>query len=109
MHGQGDGVPKAGAQQAAAAREGPEPACVRAPFVPRVAHAGAKDELTSCRGTVKSAWQYLQWVAKEGEPAQKGQVVATWYGDDSLHLSLPNSQPCIGGSKGTRQGNRQGW
>ena len=23
--------------------------------------------------------------------------------------SLPNSQPCIGGSKGTRQGNRQGW
>ena len=26
-----------------------------------------------------------------------------------FHTSLPNSQPCIGGSKGTRQGNRQGW
>ena len=30
-------------------------------------------------------------------------------GDDSPHLSLPNSQPCFGGSKGLLQGNRQGW
>ena len=35
-------------------REGPEPACVQTPFVVGVAHAGReKDELTSCRGTVK--------------------------------------------------------
>ena len=26
-------------------------------------------------------------------------VVTTWYGDDSPHLSLPNSQPCFGGSE----------
>ena len=27
-------------------------------------------------------------------------MAATWYGDDSPHLSLPNSQPCFGGSEG---------
>ena len=33
-------------------------------------------------------------------PDRKGKVAATWYGDDSPHSSLPNSQPCFGGSKG---------
>ena len=28
---------------------------------------------------------------------------------DRLHLSLPSSQSCFGGSKGLRQGNSQGW
>ena len=45
-------------------REGPELACVRAPS-PGVAHAGGKDELTSCRGTVQSAWQKPP-VSREG-------------------------------------------
>ena len=36
-------------------------------------------------------------------------MAATWHGDDGPHISLPNSQPCIGGSKGVRQGYRQGW
>ena len=38
-------------------REGPEPECVRSPCGRGVAHAGkGKGELTSCRGTVHSAW-----------------------------------------------------
>ena len=40
-------------------REGPEPACVQTPL-PRGWHTqGCKDEITSRRGTVKSAWQKL--------------------------------------------------
>ena len=31
-------------------------------------------------------------------------MVATWYEDDSLHLYLPNSQPCFGGSEGCARG-----
>ena len=31
-------------------------------------------------------------------------MAATWYGDDSPHLSLSNSQPCFGGSKGSAPG-----
>ena len=39
-------------------REGPEPACVQTPFMLSGWHTqGGKDELTSCRGTVQSAWQ----------------------------------------------------
>ena len=41
-------------------REGPEPACVQRPLQSGVAHGGVKDEFASCRGTVQSAWQYLQ-------------------------------------------------
>ena len=61
-----------------------------------------KDELTSCRGTVQSAWQKTssENQRRKSRAAQKGKVAATWYWDDSLHLSLPNSQPCFGGSKG---------
>ena len=43
------------------AREGPELACVQeTPLVHGWHTQGRKDELTSCRGTVQSAWQYLQ-------------------------------------------------
>ena len=58
--GQGDGVPKAGLQQAAADSRGSR-TCVEC-YHPRYrgGSAGGKDELTSCRGAVKSAWQYLQ-------------------------------------------------
>ena len=38
-------------------RKGPEPACVQTPFLRGWHTQGVKDELTSCRGTVKSAWQ----------------------------------------------------
>ena len=40
-------------------REGPEPACVQNTFLPGHMQGEGKDELTSCRGTVQSAWQYL--------------------------------------------------
>ena len=50
-------------------REGPELACVQTLFILLVWHMqGRKDELTSCRGTVQSAWQYLQQDANEQEP-----------------------------------------
>ena len=53
--GQGDVVPKAGLQQAAADSRGSR-TCVSANTNPTgLAHAGEKDELTSCRGTVQSA------------------------------------------------------
>ena len=71
----GLGSPRHVPQQAAADSRGvPEPACVQTPWLLGWHTQGEKDELTSCRGTVQSAWQYLQWVAKEGEPgcSQKG-------------------------------------
>ena len=37
-------------------REGPEPACVRAPLLLEWHTRGEKGELMSCRGTVQSAW-----------------------------------------------------
>ena len=85
-------------------RKGPEPACVLSPPFLGVAHAGGAVVPSSRRGNTSSESR-----RRENRAAPKGQVVATWYGDDSPHLSLPNSQPCVGGSKGTRQGNRQGW
>ena len=70
-----------------------------------------KGEFTSCRGTVQSAWQNPPVSRTTGKAVgcQHGFVVATWYGDDSPHLSLPNSQPCFGGSEEVRQGDKQGW
>ena len=76
-----------------------------------VAHAGRrKGELTSCRGTVLSAWQkpLVRRTEETGLPARvSGRHVVR--GTDRPYLSLPNIQPCFGGSKGSRQGNRQGW
>ena len=37
-------------------REGPEPACVQTPLRREWHTQGEKDELTSCRGTLQSAW-----------------------------------------------------
>ena len=55
--GQGDGVPKAGLKQAAADSQGSR-TCVCANTFPTGWHTQeGKDELTSCRGTVESAWQ----------------------------------------------------
>ena len=50
--GQGDGVPKAGLEQAAADSRGSQTCVCASTFEHGVAHAGEKDELTSCRGTV---------------------------------------------------------
>ena len=55
--GQGDVAPKAGLEQAAAdTRRSRTCVCANASG-PRVALQGEKDDLTSCRGTVQSAWQ----------------------------------------------------
>ena len=51
--GQGDGVPKAGQQHSAADSQGSRTCmCANTLIHFGVAHAGEKDELTSCRGTV---------------------------------------------------------
>ena len=95
--GQGVGVPKAGRQQAAADSRGSRTCVCANTFVRGVAHAREKDELTSCRGSRRGN--------TSGETTQRRE----WCVDDSPHLSLSNSQPCFGGNKGLRQGNRQGW
>ena len=61
--GQRNGVHKACAQQAAADSRWSW-TCVCANTSMEWHMQGEKDELTSCRGTVKSAWQYLQWNEK---------------------------------------------
>ena len=55
--GQGDGSQRHVRNRRRRTREGPEPACVQTPFPRRWHTQGEKDELTSCRGTVLSAWQ----------------------------------------------------
>ena len=62
------------------------------------------DESTSCRGTVQSAWQYLQWDAKGGRAGllQKGKWPPRGTGTTVLTYPCP-SQPCFGGSKGCAQ------
>ena len=50
------------------AREGPEPACVRAPWRLGGTFSWRKGEITSCRGTVLSAWQKTPVRRKEEEP-----------------------------------------
>ena len=52
LRGQGDGVTKACAKQAAADSRGSRTCVCAITFSCGVAHAGVKDELTSCRGTV---------------------------------------------------------
>ena len=54
------GSPRHAANRRRRTREGPEPACVQTPLVHGWYMPEVKDELTSCRGTVLSAWQYLQ-------------------------------------------------
>ena len=51
-HGQGDGVPKAGVQQAAADSRGSRICVCANTFLQGGTRRGRKDELTSCRGTV---------------------------------------------------------
>ena len=75
---------------------GAEPECVQAPFFFAGWHTqGGKGESTSyCSGTVQSAWCSTSNLdALKTGLYRKGVMVTTWCGDDSLHLSLPNSQP----------------
>ena len=54
----GMGSPRHASNRRRRTRKGPEPACVLSPLWALGWHTQVrKDELTSCRGTVKSAWQ----------------------------------------------------
>ena len=66
--------PSLGRDRQRRAREGPELACVKILMVHGCHTQGEKDELTSFRGTVFSAWQNLQWDAKDGEPGLRTRV-----------------------------------
>ena len=57
LGGQGDGVPRHAKNRRRRARQRPEPACVQTPLIAGWHTQGEKGELTSCRGTVQSAWQ----------------------------------------------------
>ena len=97
--GQGDGVPKAGLQQAAADSRGFR-TCVSANTYPTgLAPAVEKDELTSCRGSVLSAWQKPPVRRKGGRAGlpQKGK----WPPRGKGRQSSPILE--------VRRGNRQGW
>ena len=107
----GMGFPRRGLNRRRRTREGPEPACVRTPFhFGSGTLKGVKDEFT-CRGTVQLVWQKPPVSRKGGRTGLPARVSGRHVvrGTDRHHLSLPNSQPCFGGSKGLRQGNRQGW
>ena len=104
--GQGDGVPKAGLQQAAADPRGSSRTCVCAnTLVTGVAHAGeVKGELSSC------PWYRLVGVAKTSSETQRRVDRAArkceWSprGTGTTALTYPcPSQPCFGGSKGCAQ------
>ena len=88
VDGQGDGVPRLASNMWRRTCEGPEPACVHTHNLLAWHMQGRKGELTSCRGTVKSAWQKTSSETRRRK----------WYGDDNPHLS----RKCA-------QGNRQGW
>ena len=68
--------------------------------------AGWHGELTSCRGTVLSAWQKPPVRRKKEEELGCPQryVVATWCLDDSPHLSLPRTAAVFTGGRGTAPG-----
>ena len=73
-------------------REGPEPVCVQTP-IQQGGTKGWKDELTSCRGTVKSSWQKPPVRRKGGRAGlhQKGK----WppHGTETTVLTYPGSAP----------------
>ena len=103
--GEEDGVSKACLQQAAADPRGSR-TCVCANTL--VVRGGTcREKRANERPVVVPSsrrGQYLQWDAQEGRPGcPQGKVVTTCCGDDRPHLSLPDSQPCIGGSKRVRQ------
>ena len=60
QRGQEDGSLRLALDRRRRTRKGPEPACVRSPFRVGWHTQEEKVELTSCCGTVQSAWQYLQ-------------------------------------------------
>ena len=98
--GQGDGVPKACQKQAAADSQGSR-TCVCANTSPLGWHMqGRKDKLTSCRGTVQSAWQKPPVRRKGGRAGlpKKGKWPPRGTGNRQ-------SSPILE----VRPGNRQGW
>ena len=77
------GSPRRAKNRRRRTREGPEPVCVRAPLLLRVAHAeereGGRGEFTSCRGLVGVVCTSSESDKEErpGCPTRE-QVVTTW-------------------------------
>ena len=99
--GQGDGVPKACLEEAVADSRGSRICVCAITFSRSGWHTqGVKDELTSCRGTVQSAWQKPPVSRKGGRAGlpKKGKWPPRGTGTTVLTYPCP-SQPCFGGSK----------
>ena len=106
--GQGDVVPKACPEQAAADSRGSRTCVCAITFVRSEWHTqGGKDELTFCR---ESAWQKPPVSRKGGRAGlpKKGKWPPRGTGTTVLTCPCP-SQLFFGGSKGCAKGNRQGW
>ena len=105
------GCPRRAVDRRRRTRVCPEPACVQTPFW-RVAHAGRKGELTSCRGTVKSAW--LSTSSRRTDEGEKTGLPSRVSGRQVVRgrQSSPfpaQQQAVVGGSEGVHQGNRHWW
>ena len=91
--GQGMGSPKQVRNRRRRTREGPENACVQTPLQSGWHTQEEKDELTSCRGSVQSAWQKPP-VRREGGRAglpKKGKWPPR--GTGTTVLTYPGSAP----------------
>ena len=90
---QGDGVSKAGQKQRGGglARVPNLRVCKHPDW--RVAHAGVKDELTSCRGTVQSVWQKPPVKRKGGRSGLPRKGKWPPRGTGTTVLTYPGSAP----------------
>ena len=80
--------------------EGPEPACVQTPNQGGWRTQGRKDELTSCRGTVSSAWQKPPVRRKGGRAGLPKKGKWPPRGTGTTVLTYPGSAPWRTGKAG---------
>ena len=93
------GPPKRAINSRRRTREGPEPACVQTPLMLGWHTQEGKDELTSCRGTVLSAWQktsgpHVSWKCAQvtGKAGENGQNSGEMGGSSSR--TRPSAPEC---------------
>ena len=93
-------------------RKGPELACVQSLFFSLFSgwHTqGGKDELTSCRGTVQSAWQKPPVSRKGGRAGLPTRVSGRHVVRGRQSSPFPAHASRVSVVVRVRQGNRQGW
>ena len=112
LDGQEDGVPKACPKQAAADPRGFRTCVCANTFIPRGGTRGVvKGEVTSCRGTVWSAWQKPPVRRKGGRTGLPKKGMWSPRGTETTVLTYPcpTASRVSVAVRWLRQGNRQGW